>query len=178
MPESANVKVAVRCRPLSRKEKDLGCKPIISVGKPGSGVITLDVPENKREHSVAPAPYTFDFTYGEGSSQETVYRDVGAPLVERALAGNNCTLFAYGQTGTGKTHSMMGADTGAAAFADDSEVAGVIPRLTTDLFERLDGLITGDNSATIQVTVTYLEIYNENIHDLLNPKKVRLHTMC
>ena len=117
-------------------------------------------------------PDTFDFAYGENSTQQAVYRDVGSPLVERALAGNNCTLFAYGQTGSGKTHSMMGADTGAAAFADDSAMAGVIPRLTTDLFARLDDLMAADDAATIQVTVTYLEIYNEDIHDLLNPRKV------
>eukprot|EP00605_Chrysophyceae_sp_TOSAG23-4_P002059 GSChrysophyteH1.ASY1.ANO1.2280.1 assembled CDS len=113
-----NVKVAVRCRPLSGKEVERGCGSIIKS-------------TDKTVHIDQARDFTFDHCYDEKSTQEQVYKDLGSPVVDQALDGFNCTIFAYGQTGSGKSHSMMG-------YGED---AGIIPRLNEDLWARLHTLL-------------------------------------
>jgi len=116
-----------------------------------------------------PKKFTFDFAFGMDSLQETVYEKLGAPVIVQALEGFNSTIFAYGQTGSGKTHSMMGSPND----------RGIIPRLNEQLFGQLESKLASNANAKFLVTVSYLEIYNEVIKDLLNPSdkqlKIREH---
>jgi 3,4-dihydroxy-2-butanone 4-phosphate synthase len=121
--------------------------------------------------------FTFDHCYGSDSLQTKVYADLGQPIVLQALDGFNGTIFAYGQTGSGKSFSMMG----------DAESKGIIPQLNEDLFEKLALKLEQMEAAALQqdsnaktkfmVTVSFLEVYNEDIKDLLNPsdKKLKIH---
>ncbi|CAM9335866.1 unnamed protein product [Ascophyllum nodosum] len=154
--ESSNVRVAVRCRPLSSKEVAQGCQTIITVE---NNQISIASPDEGGSGKREPKSFTYDFSYDWNSTQEGVHLDLGAPIVTKALQGYNATIFAYGQTGSGKTHTMMGG----------SKPDGIIPRLNTQLFEEIQGLTT--ETTKCLVTVSYLEIYNEVVHDLLNPKK-------
>lgn len=103
------------------------------------------------------------------AGQENMFEDLGQPLLDNAFQGYNNCIFAYGQTGSGKSYSMMG-------FGPDS---GVIPRICKSMFERIEEM-QKDTNATCSVEVSYLEIYNERVRDLLNPStkgnlKVREH---
>ncbi|CAM9240011.1 unnamed protein product [Ectocarpus sp. 12 AP-2014] len=154
--ESSNVRVAVRCRPMSSREKAQGCQAIILVE---DNQISITDPTDTGGSKREPKAFSYDFAYDWTSSQEGVHLDLGAPIVEKALQGYNATIFAYGQTGSGKTHTMMGGGT----------PDGIIPRLNAQLFSEVQGLTT--DTTKCLVTVSYLEIYNEVVHDLLNPKK-------
>ncbi|CAM9834777.1 unnamed protein product [Scytosiphon promiscuus] len=154
--ESSNVRVAVRCRPMSSREKAQGCQEIILVE---DNQISITDPADTTGSKREPKAFSYDFAYDSTSNQESVHLDLGAPIVEKALQGYNATIFAYGQTGSGKTHTMMGGDT----------PDGIIPRLNSQLFSEVQGLTTDVTKCL--VTVSYLEIYNEVVHDLLNPKK-------
>lgn len=175
---STNVAVAVRCRPISSKESALGSRSVVEVDTEAQSITVASGDDDRRTNT-----FTFDHVYPGGTSQETIYTDIGAPLITKALEGFNGTVFAYGQTGSGKTFTMMGS-------LGDAEQAGIVPRLTDDLFDRVTTVIkeTGGSlgndapsqsssegsSATAPVrffvTVSFLEIYNEVINDLLNPQ--------
>eukprot|EP01041_Mallomonas_annulata_P004118 gene4118-8189_t len=160
-----NVKVVVRCRPLSEKEKARNCFSVINITEN-----TVHVSKGETEDKQSDKDFTFDVCYGADSLQEQVHIDLGKPIVKNALEGYNSTVFAYGQTGSGKTHTMMGYDTN----------QGLIPRLNSELFqsirEKLEGLKTKGAAGTTKcmITVSYLEIYNEVIRDLLNPSDKKL----
>eukprot|EP00428_Durinskia_dybowskii_P064440 CAMPEP_0170383522 /NCGR_PEP_ID=MMETSP0117_2-20130122/15518_1 /TAXON_ID=400756 /ORGANISM="Durinskia baltica, Strain CSIRO CS-38" /LENGTH=775 /DNA_ID=CAMNT_0010639227 /DNA_START=54 /DNA_END=2381 /DNA_ORIENTATION=+ len=168
-----NVKVAVRCRPMSSKEIGKGCKNIISIAN--QSIVHIEAVDSQHENKY----FTFDHCYGEDSLQETVYNDLGKPIVTQALDGFNGTIFAYGQTGSGKSFSMMG--------GDSIESKGIIPHLNEDLFEKMalkleqieeESKKQASNAKTkFMVTVSFLEVYNEEIKDLLNPseKKLKIH---
>ena len=103
------------------------------------------------------------------AGQDNLFDDLGAPLLDNAFQGYNNCIFAYGQTGSGKSYSMMGY----------GEEAGVIPRICQNMFERITEF-QKDKHLTYTVEVSYLEIYNERVRDLLNPAtkgnlKVREH---
>ena len=113
--------------------------------------------------------WSFDHNDSHFAGQDDVFEDLGKPLLENAFQGYNNCIFAYGQTGSGKSYSMMGY----------REAAGVIPRVCKDMFERI-GLLQTDRNVRCTVEVSYLEIYNERVRDLLNPStrgnlKVREH---
>lgn len=103
--------------------------------------------------------------FGEYTPQEEVFSVIGQPMVEEVLQGFNGTIFAYGQSGTGKTFTMEGADWDGPTLGHD---AGVIPRTVVHIFNALAN-IPEDNYA---VKVSFLEIYNEELFDLLHPGKV------
>lgn len=139
--------------------------------------ITMQDPSGERD----PHTFNFDFAYFWDSTQEQVYKDLGKPILDGALRGFNGTIFAYGQTGSGKTFSMMG--------GEDAGSEGIIPKLNGELFTALEAekaASGGDKDATqgssavrnesvdFLVSVSYLEIYNEVIKDLLNPSDKRL----
>lgn len=92
------------------------------------------------------------------AGQDHLFNDLGIPLLDNAFQGYNNCIFAYGQTGSGKSYSMMGY----------GEEAGVIPRICRDMFERINA-VQSDPHLTCTVEVSYLEIYNERVRDLLNP---------
>ncbi|XP_078725797.1 kinesin-like protein KIF17 isoform X1 [Lampetra fluviatilis] len=145
------VKVVVRCRPTNEREKNLGCKVVVSmdtvrgqcfIQKPGSG----DEPKQ----------FTFDGTYFIESSTEQIYNDIAYPLVEGVVEGYNGTVFAYGQTGCGKSFTMQG-------VSEPSAQRGVIPRAFEHIFESIQ---CAENTKFL-FRASYLEIYNEEIRDLL-----------
>lgn len=153
----ANIKVSIRCRPLSTKEVAKGCQCIVSMSEKN---VRLNTGTDG-----AVKEFTFDQCYFTDSTQEQVYRDLGAPLLAQAVDGFNGTIFAYGQTGSGKTHSMMGSESD----------PGIVPRLNDDLWavtsEKLKHLQkAGGGETKFMITVSFLEIYNESITDLLNPR--------
>lgn len=104
------------------------------------------------------------------AGQENLHDDLGKPLLTNAFAGYNNCIFAYGQTGSGKSYSMMGY----------GKEHGIIPKICQDMFERIKDIQTQDPNVRCTVEVSYLEIYNERVKDLLNPGtkgnlKVREH---
>jgi hypothetical protein len=148
--EKETVKVVVRCRPFSNKENNEGRKSIITMDTQ-AGVVGIRCPENDQIK-----PFTFDSVYDETTSQRQFYDESGYPLVESVFEGYNGTIFAYGQTGCGKTHTMQGRDS-------PPELRGVIPLSFDHIFEN----IQADPSKEYMVRASYLEIYNEEIRDLL-----------
>ncbi|KAC9683460.1 hypothetical protein E3N88_45405 [Mikania micrantha] len=107
--------------------------------------------------------FCFDKVFGPGSKQKDLYDQVVSPIVKDALEGYNWTIFAYGQTGTGKTYTMEG-EGGKTKNGEFHEDVGVIPRAVEQLFNTLES-----QNADYTVKVTYIELYNEEITDLLAP---------
>ena len=154
-----NVQVVVRCRPPTDAERRGGDVGVIGCLH-GSEVHVL-AGSGKAKAALGcggKKVYTFDQSYGATSSQEEVYHRAVRPLVEEVLAGFNCTVFAYGQTGTGKTYTMEGELTSNVA----SKHAGVIPRSVHTIFDVLE-----NQSLEYSVKVSFLELYNEELTDLL-----------
>lgn len=154
-PTSTNVQVAVRCRPLNSREKATGRGAVVQC-KPNSNEVAV----------VKRKTYTFDSVFGQYSTQRDVFTSVVRPAVDEALAGYNCTVFAYGQTGTGKTYTMQG------DLSPTSETAGIIPRSVHCIFDSLEA-----SGEEFSVRVSFLQLYNEELKDLLDPdteKKLRL----
>ncbi|KAE9026875.1 hypothetical protein PF011_g2320 [Phytophthora fragariae] len=154
-PTPTNVQVAVRCRPLNSREKAAGRGAVVQC-RPNSSEVAV----------VKRKTYTFDRVFGQYSTQKDVFTSVVRPAVDEALAGYNCTVFAYGQTGTGKTYTMQG------DLSPSSEMAGIIPRSVRCIFDALEA-----SGEEFSVRVSFLQLYNEELKDLLDPdadKKLRL----
>ena len=114
--------------------------------------------------------FLMDKIFEESSTQEEVFERVGRTQVDKALSGFHGSIFAYGQTGTGKTYTMLGPDGGRGDLSnpETSRDVGLIPRVLHYLFERVRNE-TNDTNKVNKITVSYLEIYKETIRDLLNP---------
>ena len=114
--------------------------------------------------------FLMDKIFEESSTQEEVFERVGRTQVDKALSGFHGSIFAYGQTGTGKTHTMLGPDGGRGDLSnpETSRDVGLIPRVLHYLFEKVRDE-TDDTNKVNKITVSYLEIYKETIRDLLNP---------
>uniref|UniRef100_A0AAQ5Y9L8 Kinesin-like protein n=1 Tax=Amphiprion ocellaris TaxID=80972 RepID=A0AAQ5Y9L8_AMPOC len=109
--------------------------------------------------------YTFDMVFGPAAKQIDVYRSVVCPILDEVIMGYNCTVFAYGQTGTGKTFTMEGERSPDGEFTwEEDPLAGIIPRTLHQIFEKLS-----ENGTEFSVKVSLLEIYNEELFDLLSP---------
>lgn len=109
--------------------------------------------------------YTFDMVFGQAAKQIDVYRSVVCPILDEVIMGYNCTVFAYGQTGTGKTFTMEGERSPNEEFTwEEDPLAGIIPRTLHQIFEKLS-----TNGTEFSVKVSLLEIYNEELFDLLSP---------
>lgn len=106
--------------------------------------------------------------YGDDSKQQEVYDECGFGLVENSIAGFNCTMFAYGQTGCGKTHTMMGPSHPQGPEFVPEDDRGIIPKSIRHIFGFIDG---DENKTKFLVRCSYLEIYNEKVLDLLGGKK-------
>mmetsp|Transcript_8548 Transcript_8548/g.28114 ORF Transcript_8548/g.28114 Transcript_8548/m.28114 type:complete len:758 (-) Transcript_8548:144-2417(-) len=149
------VKVVVRVRPLSRKEVQDGHEAC-TVADERTGRITCINP--KGDSADAPKFFTFDAVFDINITQRKLYDVCSAPVVEAVLAGFNGTIFAYGQTGAGKTFTMEGAP-------DPPELRGIIPNAFQHIFDKV---ATAEASQQFLVRASYLEIYNEEIRDLLS----------
>lgn len=149
------VQVVVRCRPMNKKEISRGCENVLDI-QPSRGVVEIFSPKDDDRSNGK--MFTFDAVYDSKCSQEDVYNLSIRPLVDSVLTGFNCTIFAYGQTGTGKTFTMEG-------IANDLTFKGIIPRS----FEQIYSHISRTANTTFLVRASYLEIYQEEIRDLLDP---------
>ena len=147
--DAVNVKVALRCRPLSKKELSEGDRSIFT--KDGN-VARLQDPDG-RQNGGSPIEFGFDHVYDADSTQLQVYEDVGKPVVDAAFQGFNTTVFAYGQTGSGKSWSMTGGK---------DEQRGLIPRINAEIFERIEN---SSEEKLYLVQCSYFEIYNEIVGD-------------
>ncbi|XP_045384097.1 kinesin-like protein KIF16B isoform X8 [Lemur catta] len=164
----ASVKVAVRVRPMNRRERDLEAKFIIQMEKSKTTITNLKIPEggtgdSGRERTKT---FTYDFSFYSADtkspdyvSQEMVFKTLGTDVVKSAFEGYNACVFAYGQTGSGKSYTMMG----------NSGDSGLIPRICEGLFSRINETTRWDE-ASFRTEVSYLEIYNERVRDLLRRK--------
>ncbi|XP_051875014.1 kinesin-like protein KIF1A isoform X27 [Pristis pectinata] len=158
----ASVKVAVRVRPFNSREISRESKCIIQM----SGNTTTIV--NPKQPKEAPKSFNFDYSYWSHTtpadinyaSQQQVYRDIGEEMLQHAFEGYNVCIFAYGQTGAGKSYTMMG--------KQEKEQQGIIPQLCEDLFARINDSANANLSYSVEVS--YMEIYCERVRDLLNPK--------
>ncbi|BET02316.1 KISc [Nesidiocoris tenuis] len=149
-----SVKVIVRCRPMNSREKTLKCKGVVVMDSDRCSCCLL----NPSDSTAPPKSFTFDGVYGEGSTTEQIYNESAYPLIEGVLEGYNSTVFAYGQTGCGKSFSMQG-------VPDPASQRGIIPRAFEHIFEA----ISVATDVKFLVLASYLEIYNEEIRDLLGP---------
>lgn len=160
---SENVRVVVRCRPMSRKESERNCKLIVDVISE-SNSISVNNP-NPTESSDpttkgdpnSPKTFTFDAVFSTTCTQADVYNEVARPIVENVLQGYNGTIFAYGQTGTGKTYTMEGVH-------NVPELKGIIPNSFAQIFSHI---AKAEGDQRFLVRCSYLEIYNEDVRDLL-----------
>ncbi|XP_031507551.1 kinesin-like protein KIF1A isoform X10 [Papio anubis] len=170
----ASVKVAVRVRPFNSREMSRDSKCIIQM----SGSTTTIV--NPKQPKETPKSFSFDYSYWSHTSpedinyasQKQVYRDIGEEMLQHAFEGYNVCIFAYGQTGAGKSYTMMG--------KQEKDQQGIIPQLCEDLFSRIND--TTNDNMSYSVEVSYMEIYCERVRDLLNPKnkgnlRVREHPL-
>ncbi|XP_017888036.1 kinesin-like protein KIF3B [Ceratina calcarata] len=150
------VQVVVRCRPMDEKEKSKNYTRVVDV-HPTRGVVEIRHPRDDPSTDNVKV-FTFDAVYDWNSSQQELYEETVRPLVSSVLDGFNGTIFAYGQTGTGKTYTMEG-------LKNDFEKRGVIPRS----FEHIFNHIGRSENMQYLVRASYLEIYQEEIRDLLQP---------
>uniref|UniRef100_A0A8C8A062 Kinesin family member 1B n=1 Tax=Oryzias sinensis TaxID=183150 RepID=A0A8C8A062_9TELE len=171
----ASVKVAVRVRPFNSREIGKESKCIIQMQGNTTTILNPKAPKEPAK------TFSFDYSYWSHTtpedpsfaSQNRVYNDIGKEMLEHAFEGYNVCIFAYGQTGAGKSYTMMG--------KQEEGQEGIIPMLCEDLFEK----INEDNNKeelSYSVEVSYMEIYCERVRDLLNPKnkgnlRVREHPL-
>lgn len=168
----ASVKVAVRVRPFNQREIDMDAKLIIQMDGKKTRIQNMKIVNGKdgdfgRERY---KDFTFDYSYwsfnpsdNHYASQEKVFEDLGTDVIESAFGGYNACVFAYGQTGSGKTFTMMGSP----------ENQGLIPRICKTLFSRIQA--GKEQGTSYRTEVSYLEIYNERVKDLL--RKDAMHTL-
>ncbi|XP_026202159.1 kinesin-like protein KIF1A isoform X13 [Anabas testudineus] len=170
----ASVKVAVRVRPFNSREIGKESKCIIQMS---GNTTTIINPKQAKDNK----SFNFDYSYWSHTSPEDVnyasqmqvYKDIGEEMLLHAFEGYNVCIFAYGQTGAGKSYTMMGKQ-------DVKDQKGIIPLMCEDLFTKIND--NTDNSMSYSVEVSYMEIYCERVRDLLNPKnkgnlRVREHPL-
>lgn len=158
--KGVNVQVIVRCRPLSEDEMRLHTPVVISCNENRREISAVQNIANKQIDRT----FLFDKVFGPTSQQKELFDQAVSSIVYEVLEGYNCTIFAYGQTGTGKTYTMEGgARKKNGEFPSD---AGVIPRAVKQIFDILEA-----QSAEYNMKVTFLELYNEEITDLLAPEE-------
>ena len=162
-----NVKVVVRVRPFNKREIERNATCVVQMKGEQTVLSPPSDSDPRRGKGIYDGSKTFKFdksywSFDKSDShfagQDNLFGDLGTPLLDNAFGGYNNCIFAYGQTGSGKSYSMMG-------YGDE---AGVIPRICRNMFERIDQ-IQSDPNLKCTVEVSYLEIYNERVRDLLNP---------
>ncbi|KAF8522279.1 kinesin-domain-containing protein [Hysterangium stoloniferum] len=160
-----SIQVVVRCRRRAEREIHDSSPVIVTTNGARGENITIEAGSTTSTFGVVTlAPtrtYPFDRVFGPEADQAMIYNDVVSPFLEQALAGYNCTLFAYGQTGTGKTYTMQG-DVMPTPLGNPSINAGIIPRVLYKLFQHLEA-----NVPDFSVKISFVELYNEELRDLL-----------
>ncbi|KZM26594.1 uncharacterized protein EKO05_0005448 [Ascochyta rabiei] len=166
--DPGNIKVVVRCRTFVPREREKGTQCLIRMD-PATEKTTLLAPEvdpeDQRRSNVEDKEFTFDrsfWSHDESdphyAQQEDVYKSFGEEFLDHNFGGYHTCIFAYGQTGSGKSYTMMGTP----------ENPGLIPRTCEELFDRIQHEPKPDTSYHVQVS--YFEVYNEHVRDLLSPR--------
>ena len=172
--EQDRIKVAVRMRPSHHREHiRRGENLVVECNDNFNDILVNDRYQSKK--------YSFDHVFGPGATQKTVFNSAVTPTLNEVLKGYSCTIFAYGQTGTGKTYTMEGDRSEDRHLGwEDDPVAGIIPRTVAYFYDRL-------KNSEYSIRVSYLEIYNEQLTDLLSvrdgtttevPLKICVNTVC
>lgn len=107
---------------------------------------------------VGDKPYVFDKIFGPTTTQEDIYTDTVKPFVEKLFQGYSCSVLAYGQTGTGKTYTMLGKNITNMNISQD---LGLVSRTVADVFQ------TAELTSNVTIEISFIEIYNQRIFDLL-----------
>jgi kinesin family protein 3/17 len=152
---SETVQVMVRCRPLNSKEKSDNRKEIVDMDS-NTRQVTLRNPKSDGPDDAK--QFTFDQVFDQASRQDQVFNLVAQPIIDSVMSGYNGTIFAYGQTGTGKTHTMEG--------KPGPATQGIIP----NAFDYIFSWINDTSHVRCLVRASFLEIYNEEVRDLLSPE--------
>ncbi|KNC50806.1 uncharacterized protein AMSG_06708 [Thecamonas trahens ATCC 50062] len=160
---SSSVRVAVRVRPLSDREASMGGTAVI---RTEGQTVVVEPPPSATSLAPPQRSFTFDYCFdsqptakGKPASQADVFTALGSELIRDAWSGYNCSLFAYGVTGAGKSYSMIGTH----------EARGLIPRIYSALFDSMVAASANSPQAQFSIEVSFSEIYNERVKDLLNP---------
>ncbi|TRY79499.1 hypothetical protein TCAL_17082 [Tigriopus californicus] len=153
-PSEDNIRVVCRFRPLNDSEEKIGSK------------FAIKFPSGADDNcvSIGGKVYVFDRVLKPNVTQEQVYSAAAKSIVSDVLSGFNGTIFAYGQTSSGKTHTMEG-------VIGDSGLQGIIPRIVNDIFNHIYSM---EENLEFHIKVSYFEIYMDKIRDLLDPSKVNL----
>ncbi|KAK2080135.1 hypothetical protein QBZ16_002531 [Prototheca wickerhamii] len=154
MPVTENISVHVRVRPLSESERERGSSAWRVEGN------SLAQAETSGDSRVIDTAYTLDTVFGPDTSTKEVYLATTQSIIHQVVQGFNGTVFAYGQTSSGKTHTMRGVP----------EHPGIVDMAVREVFE----LIAAAQHREFLLRVSYMEIYNEDINDLLAPENQRL----
>ncbi|XP_025987117.1 kinesin-like protein unc-104 isoform X2 [Solenopsis invicta] len=172
----SSVKVAVRVRPFNYREITRQAQCIIEMTGSTTSITNPKATPGSKE---ATKSFNYDYSYfsmdpneENYSTQLMVYKDIGEEMLEHAFEGYNVCIFAYGQTGAGKSYTMMG--------KQEEGQEGIIPQICKDLFRKIS--YTSNERLKYSVEVSYMEIYCERVRDLLNPKnrgnlRVREHPL-
>ncbi|XP_018403954.1 PREDICTED: kinesin-like protein unc-104 isoform X5 [Cyphomyrmex costatus] len=172
----SSVKVAVRVRPFNYREISRQAQCIIEMTGSTTSIVNPKATPGSKE---AVKSFNYDYSYfsmdpndENYSTQLMVYKDIGEEMLEHAFEGYNVCIFAYGQTGAGKSYTMMG--------KQEEGQEGIIPQICKDLFRKIS--YTSNERLKYSVEVSYMEIYCERVRDLLNPKnrgnlRVREHPL-
>uniref|UniRef100_A0A914LCY6 Kinesin-like protein n=1 Tax=Meloidogyne incognita TaxID=6306 RepID=A0A914LCY6_MELIC len=151
-PSECCIQVVCRVRPLNEIERKNGSSSVVKF-------------QGKDTVMVTGKTYAFDNVFQPNDTQENVYKGAAHHIVQDVLNGYNGTIFAYGQTSSGKTHTMEG-------VIGESDKQGIIPRIINDIFNHIFNL--DDENLEFHIKVSYFEIYNERIRDLLDVTKTNL----
>ena len=177
MSGAVNVRVFCRFRPFNSREKDLdGGASQDELAKKYGSYIKLGRPSDDGQrvdvNGASQHDFNLDRFFPMDTEQPDFYEIVGRPTVDDIMGGFNGTIFAYGQTGAGKSFSMMGKE-GRDAQGNllHPELAGIIPRAAEQVFQTIASEVRG---IEFEISVSYLEVYKEVICDLLDPSKVNL----
>jgi len=164
-PDSSagNVKVFCRFRPLNQRELSTTGQNICATFPDEKTVSLMGTNPKTGQHE--PVPFPFDRVFDMSCTQAQIYEKSVSPIVESVLNGYNGTILAYGQTGSGKTHTMSGQD------IEDESQRGIIPRMITGFFNTI---AAQPEDIEFSMKVSFVEIYNEKIKDLLDPRKIDL----
>ncbi|XP_020283810.1 kinesin-like protein unc-104 isoform X3 [Pseudomyrmex gracilis] len=172
----SSVKVAVRVRPFNHREVSRQAQCIIEMNGSTTSIVNPKATPGSKD---AVKSFNYDYSYfsmdpndENYSTQLMVYKDIGEEMLVHAFEGYNVCIFAYGQTGAGKSYTMMG--------KQEEGQEGIIPQICKDLFRKIS--YTSNERLKYSVEVSYMEIYCERVRDLLNPKnrgnlRVREHPL-
>ncbi|KAL7943095.1 P-loop containing nucleoside triphosphate hydrolase protein [Trichoderma barbatum] len=155
--EETHINVVVRCRGRSQREVKENSAVVVNADGVKGKVIELSMGANALSNKT----YSFDRVFSPAADQSMVFDDTVKPILEEMLAGYNCTIFAYGQTGTGKTYTMSGDMSDTLGMLSDE--AGIIPRVLQQLFNKLE---VEDSDSCVKCS--FIELYNEDLRDLLS----------